>query len=180
MTITELTQKIERIKSRLDAELSTVAEVAGKDLAALVTLRVTQRGQASDGAQFTPYSDTLLPAHFYYDKSRNASGEARVRKAGKEKKKISYKQFRVINGLNAAPKNFEFTGEMWRKFSVLSVSRTAQGVMVTIGGATTDAAKKIADNSKREGKLIVAASDSELATVRGNLNRWAQGVIDNS
>ena len=178
MTISEYTNKLSGIIQRLDSELEAQAAKAGRDIIGLVTNRVVQKGQSADGPQFTPYSENQIPAHFYFGKSRTGSAEAKVKAKAKKGEKISYRDFRVINGLNAAPKNFEFTGDMWRKFGVVQISATSTGVRVTIGGTTTDATDKIASNSRREKKSIIKPSKSEIAIVQANLTKWAQNIVN--
>lgn len=178
MTISELSARIDRAQVRLDAEIEAQAAIAGNDIVALVTNRVVQSGKASDGAPFTPYSTTELPAFFYFNKSRNAGGEAKVRAKAKKKEPISYKEFRALNSLNTSPKNFEFAGSMWRGFGVLGVQRTPSGAKITIGGRNKDAADKISYNSEREGKSIIKPSEQEVTIIQVNLNKWAQSVIN--
>ena len=178
MTISELYDKTGRMLARIDTEIEAQASKAGADIVALVTNRVVQTGNSSDGGSFTPYSTAPHSAHLYYNKSRSGSAEAKVRAKGKKKEKISYRDFREINNLNPAPKNFEFTGAMWRGFSVLSVRRSATGVTVVIGGGNEDSADKMTQNSKRENKSIIRPSRQELAIVQGNLQRWVNGILN--
>lgn len=179
MTLQELQGRVSTAIKRLDEELLTQAEKAGRDLVALVTNRVVQKGQKADGGQFTPYSENKYPAHMYEGQSRTSSADNKVKALAKQGKRISYKEFRAINGLNTSPKNFEFTGEMWRQFGVLRVSKTASGVLIVFGGQTPDAAMKIADNTNREKVSIIKPSKAEIAIVKANLVRWAQSVVDN-
>lgn len=178
MTISELYDKTGRMLARIDTEIEAQASKAGTDIIALVTNRVVQTGKSSDGGSFTPYSTVPHSARLYYNKSRSGSAEAKVRAKGKKKEKISYRDFREINNLNPAPKNFEFTGAMWRGFSVLRVQRSATGVTVVIGGRNEDSENKMTWNSEREKKSIIRPSRQELAIVRGNLQRWVNNVLN--
>lgn len=178
MTISELSARIDRAQVRLDTEIEAQAAIAGNDIVALVTNRVVQSGKASDDAPFTPYSTTELPAFFYFNKSRNAGGEAKVRAKAKKKEPISYKEFRALNSLNTSPKNFEFAGSMWRGFGVTKTQRTPSGAIVTIGGRNQDSEQKIEHNSAREGKSIIKPSAGEIAIVQATLNRWLNSVIN--
>ena len=178
MTIAELSQRIDRAVQRLDNEIEAQAAKAGADLVALITLRVVQSGKSADGAPFSPYSTTELPAFFYFNRSRSAGAESKVRAKAKKKEPISYREFRQINNLNPAPKNFEFTGEMWRNFGVLRVQRTPAGATLTIGGRTPAAAEKIDWNSEREKRSIIQPSPQEIETITANLKRWAQSIVN--
>ena len=178
MTFTEAAARLDLLIASIDREAPAEAQRAGQDLAALISNRVIQKGQTAAGGRFTPYSDQDVPAFFYFGRSRNASGEAAVRRAAKDRKGLSYRDFRQANRLNVGIKNFEFNGEMWRKFGVVNVRRTATGVLVSIGGTTTDSANKITWHTEREGQSIIKPSKTELAIVQGNLNRWLQSLVN--
>lgn len=178
MTISQLTARIDLALNRLDAEIEAQASRAGADLVALITQRVVQTGKSSEGSQFSPYSTEELPAFFYFGKSRSGSAEEKVRVKAKKKEPISYKEFRQINNLNTSPKNFEFTGEMWRGFGVLQVQRSNAGATVTIGGRTKASAEKITWHTEREGRSIIAPTKQEIEIVTANLRRWAQSIVN--
>ncbi len=177
MTIDELTNRITRGLQRLDAELEAQVSKAGADLVALVSNRVIQEGKNAEGSNFSDYSNTEIPAFFYFNKSRNASGEAAVRKKAKAKEKISYKEFRGLNNLNESPKNFEFTGAMWRGFGVLKVEKTATGATLTLGGRNQDSEEKIGWNSEQEKTQIIKPSVQEIQIVKNNLQAWANSLF---
>lgn len=178
MTIAQLTTRIDLALNRLDTEIEAQASRAGADLVALITQRVVQTGNSSEGSQFSPYSTQELPAFFYFNRSRTGGADAKVRAKAKKKEPISYKEFRQINNLNTSPKNFEFTGEMWRGFGVLQVQRSQRGATVTIGGRTPAAAEKIDWNTQQEGRSVIAPSKQEIEIVTANLRRWAQNIVN--
>lgn len=177
MTADELEARIGRMIQRIDSEIVTEAAKAGQDLSALITNRVVQTGKDSVGQSFSPYSTTPVPAFLFFGKSRSDAGEARVRAKAKKREKISYRDFRVLNNLNPAPKNFEFTGAMWRGTGVLKTVKTPNGASVTIGGRTKDSERKLAFNSSREKKDILAPSSREISIVTTNLERWIENII---
>lgn len=178
MTLSEFENRLSRIESRLETEVEAQAARAGADLVALVTNRVVQTGRDSQGGSFTPYSTKGIPAFFFFGKSRNSAGENAVRAKAKNRQPISYKEFRALNNLNTSPKNFEFTGAMWRGFGVIAITRTPSGVAVTIGGRNEDSAEKIQWGSEHEGKSIIKPSAEEIATVRANLQNWLKAVVN--
>lgn len=178
MTLSEFEQKIERSINRIESELEAQVAIAGNDLVALITNRVVQKGEDSDGGSFTPYSTTEVPAFFFLGKSKNASAEKKVKDLSAYPDNISYKEFRAINNLNTSPKNFEFTGEMWRGFGVIQVERSPSGAIVTIGGRIKTSEERIKWNSEQEGKSIIKPSKKELEIVTANLNRWINSIIN--
>lgn len=177
MSIDELQAKVQRIIQRIDSEITVEAAKAGDDMAALITNRVVQTGKSATGAPFSPYSTVPVPAFLYFGKSRSGAGEARVRAKAKKREKISYRDFRVLNNLNPAPKNFEFTGEMWRGFGVVKTVKTANGASVTIGGRTPASDRKLDLNSRQEKKDIIEPSKQEIQIVTANLERWLENLI---
>ena len=178
MKIDALILALDRIVLDIESGIDEAATIAGGDLAALVENRVVQTGKSADGQPFSPYSTTPVPAFFYFNKSRNAAGENRARSAAKAGLPLSYRDFRGANGLGTDEKNFEFTGEMWQGFGVVSLRKTANGASVTIGGKTPTSAQRIEWNSGREKKNIVAPSEQELAVVRANLVLWANKIVN--
>ncbi len=180
MSADELQAKIQRIIQRIDSEITVEAAKAGADMAALITDRVVQTGKDSGGNAFSPYSTVPVPAFLYFNKSRSGAGEARVRAKAKKKEKISYRDFRVLNNLNPSPKNFEFTGEMWRGFGVTKTEKTPNGAKVTIGGRTPPSERKLDLNTKREKKDIVEPSAREIAIVTANLENWLENLIQSA
>lgn len=180
MSVDELLAKIDRIIQRVDSEIVIEASKAGADMAALITNRVVQTGKSASGAPFTPYSTVPVPAFLYFGKSRSGAGEARVRAAAKKKQKISYRDFRVLNNLNPAPKNFEFTGEMWRGFGVTKTVKTPDGASVTIGGRTAASERKLDLNSRQEKKDIIEPSKTEIAIIDANLARWFENLVQSA
>lgn len=178
MTLSELSQRIDTALDRIESEVEQQAAIAGSDLVALITNRVIQKGQNADGGNFSPYSTKEVPAFLFFNKSRNNSAEATVRKKAKKKEPISYKDFRELNNLNTNFKNFEFTGSMFRGFRLLKVEKTTTGVKITIGGSNPDSEKKIGWLSEQEGQSIIRPSSEEIAIVQKNLTAWVQGIIN--
>jgi hypothetical protein len=172
--ISEFDRKVLLIKSGMEAKL---VKTAGFDMVALVTDRVVQKGVSADGSRFSAYSDRPMNAKKLKGKSRRDSAEKRVQSAIKEGVLMSYREFREINGLKTDKKNFEFTGEMWRKFGVVRYSYSAGKFELVFGGKTAEAKKKLAKNSKREGKDISEPSKSEIKVVVDNLNNWVNSIL---
>lgn len=148
------------------------AQVAANDLSALVTNRVVQKGIDHTGKPFSPYSTRTVAAFRFYGKSRTQAAERRIRALAKAKGVLSSEEFRKINNLRTDKKNFEFTGEMWRKFGIVRQSFTQHRVSISMGGTTTESQRKIDANSEKEGVNIVEANKKELDLVRSSLNDW--------
>ncbi len=157
----------------VDNGLKDVAEsVYGTDLTALVTNRVVQRGQDFRGRPFKPYSTKTVAAFRFWGRSRNQSAEERVRKISRAGGALSYSEFRGLNNLNTDKKNFEFTGQMWRQFGIVKINVNDGRFKIVIAGTTTDAQKKIDENTEREGISIIEASDGERGVATEGIRAW--------
>jgi len=176
--LSDLQNRIDNVIRRLDAELEVQAAKAGQDIVALITNRVVQRGETAEGDKFTPYSTTEVPAFFFLGRGRTTGSDNAIKQKAQKKEKVSYKDFRALNNLNTTPKNFEFTGEMWRGFGVIEVQKTASGALVVIGGRNTDSENRIKWNSEQEKQSIIKPSKKELEIVTANLSRWLNNLIN--
>ena len=173
MSLRDDIQGIEELIEYIDTELPAFAEtVLANDLQALVINRVIQDGENYKGQAFSTYSNNPVPAYKFWGKSRTQAAEKKVRDLSKKKERISYSDFRKLNNLKANRKNFEFTGEMFKKVGVLQTLKLPTGVRVIIGGTTSAAREKLQSNSEREGINILEASDAERQIAFDAAGQW--------
>lgn len=174
-SIEEQIERLEALENFVETQLPLYAkEVLANDLVSLVTNRVVQRGENFKGVFFKQYSSKTIAAFRFWGKSRSQAAERKVRALSRAKGVLSYKDFRDINNLKSDKKNFEFTGEMWRKFGVIRVSVSSESFSVKIGGTTTTAQEKIDDNSEREKISIIEANDEEKALAEKGTSTWLE------
>lgn len=179
MNIREQIERFDELIAFVQNELPQKAEqVAGHDLVALITNRVVQDGMNYAGGKFSPYSERFLRADAFVGKSRTQTAERKIQAQLKAGGTLNYKQFRELNNLETDKKNFEFTGEMWRKFGVISSTVGGMRFRITLGGKTEAAAKKIEENSEREGVSIIEASAEEGFIVVGTMQAWLNKEAD--
>lgn len=190
MSVEEQIKRLEDLINYVEKELPLYVErVIASDLAALVANRVTQKGEDFKGGSFSPYSTVKIPSRFFWGKSRNQTAETKVRaftaaeaKANRAAKKsggakvggaLSYADFRKLNNLKTDKKNFEFTTEMWRKFGVVYSNSSAGGTFnVKLGGLSTEAQRKIDENSAKEGYSIIEANEKERNIAQRTAGMW--------
>ena len=153
-------------------------QVASNDLAALVTNRVVQTGKNFKGGSFSAYSSKTVAAWRFWGKSRTQAAEKKVRAVSRAKGALSYQEFRELNNLKTDKKNFEFTGEMWRKFGIVRVDVSGQRFKISLGGTSTVAQDKIDENSNREGISIIEASTREEQIVQNTVQGWITRQAD--
>lgn len=169
MNIDQAIQKMDDVERLLLQRLSDIVHVAALDLVQEIADRVIETGQTADGGKFTPYSERPALAFLYFGESLNQTGEAKVRRAAKEGRAISYKEFRQFNGRPVAFKNFSFSNQMWRSFGVIRVYGSGTIATVEVGMKDEEAAGKLADNNRREGRNIIEPSAAELAKFKSKI-----------
>ena len=163
MKIEEIERKLSKIEGLLSGtECERIVSVAMSDLCAYIANRVIETGKGCDNRPFRPYSNVKYPAFWYFGRSRNTAGESRVRSAAKRSQGVSYRDFRIYNGLPVGFKNFSFTNEMWRGFGVKSMNRRGNVIASTIGGKTPTSEEKIENMGRIEGRSIIQPTRAEL------------------
>lgn len=154
--------KLDDLIRFIELELPVYAEkVLATDIIALVTNRVVQKGEDFKGRLFSDYSIIKTDPAQFFDKSRTAAADKRVRALDKARGALSYSGFRELNGLKVDKKNFEFTGEMWRKLGIVNRKTSSNNFIISIGGTSTASQDKIDNNSEYEGVSIIEASEKE-------------------
>lgn len=178
MTPEEFSAKLHAARQLIAQGLPAKVDAVVKlDLVALVKNRIVQRGEDYQGAPFTPYSTTPVPAWFYFGKGRSASANQAAQRLAKERKFVSYKEWRQINGLNTGIKNFEFTGEMLRSIEVQTKKVQTGVVRAVIQAGNKAAADKLKWSSEKEGVNLLLPSDAELKIIRDNLEQWVLQIL---
>jgi hypothetical protein len=177
MEIQQVIDNLSTFEEAVRRELQAVTVKAANDLASGVALRVVNEGKNAKGGQFSDYSDKKYYASSFKGKNRSGGADARLTALGRGAK-IDYAEYRRLNNLNGSPKNFEFTGDMWRNFGVMNFINSGLSVTANIGGLTENAGDKISGNSKREGYDIAAASEKEELEVKADLEKWIEGLIN--
>ena len=181
-TIRDQIEKLDRLIEFVENELPNYAkDVLAAQVIGLVSERVVQTGVNFKGGKFTPYSTKTIPAYLFWGKSRTQTAERKVRalsrkkdSSGKKTGALSYDEFRGINNLKTGVKNFEFTGEMWRKLGVIKTTKSGTKFTVSIGGTSTAAQDKIDANSEREGISIIEANEREKTLSQQGAKEWLE------
>jgi hypothetical protein len=154
MTIPELIQYLRRVKSDLAKTRANEAYLLAREGLALIRRRIQTKGEKSTGAQLGDYSDTPLPPFFFFGRSANGAGEAKVKAAAKKGQKISYKDFRDFNNRETAFVDLTFTGAMWREMDAQITANSAEKTTATISPRTERSRKVARYNSQRYGDIL--------------------------
>lgn len=178
MSPAEIRQRVAAARRDLLAALSIEGATAGADAAALVEQRIVERGEKAEGGRLSPYSNKGAPAYLYFGRSRNASGEAAVRRKAKARELVSYREFRQLNGLNTNVKNLQFTGEMWQGFGVVSVRPVRPGVVVvTLGGKNARTTTLLGYHNQREATDVTKPSRAEIELITRAMNERLLRIV---
>ena len=176
--ITTLRASIQKAKSEIVSSLISEGNVIGADTAALIEDRIVSKGEKAEGGKYSPYSTKPVAAFRYFGRSRNAGGEAAMRRAAKEKRGVSYEDFRRANGLGTSNKNFQFTGEMWQNFGLRGVKMISSTVVeIEIGGKNARSNLLLKAHSERENSELTAPSQKELQIIAETVSERIINII---
>lgn len=142
MNVKEYTQRLNLVRQELKATRPETSLVIAKDILALQKRRIINKGEDEKGQQIGKYSEAVVPASFYKNKEKRV-GNA-VEKLIKEHGWwASYKDWREVNNLGTAFKNFSFTGHMWASVYPAIVEQSEESVTVGLAASTDNATKKL-------------------------------------
>ena len=161
MTLDELMTNIDTLKKYLVEDFNKdIMLLAANDMAADVKDRVQKTGELTDGTK-RKYStrgfvfktkDFLQKSSIPKTKGGGVPVEVFL--------KGGYEEFRRIQGLQTAYKDYTYNGDMWRNTKVLKEKTDSK--FVYIGGTTPMAQNKINLNSKRDGQPITMPNAEEI------------------
>ena len=178
MDIQNLSKGIQKAKAEIRSSLIGEGNVIGADTAALIEYRIVSKGEKAEGGKYSPYSTKPVAAFRYFGRSRNAGGEAAVKRAAKEKKGVSYKDFRQFNGLNTSFKNFQFSGEMFQGMGVVGVKMLSSSVLeIEIGGKNERSNLLFKAHSERENSELTAPSQKELQIISETISERIINIL---
>jgi hypothetical protein len=161
MTLEQFISNIDTLKKYLVEDFNKdVMLLAGQDMVAGVKGRVQSTGKLTDGTtrKYSTRGFVFKTKDFLQKsaipKSKGGGVPVEVFLKG------GYEEFRRIQGLQTAYKDYNYTGEMWRNTKVLKEKTDSK--FVYIGGTTPMAQNKINLNSKRDGQPITMPNPEEI------------------
>lgn len=176
-------QKLDSFTRALVIEMPRINESVALNAYALVKDRVLNDGQDGTGKNLGGYSTNELPTFFYEGKSLNQGGDRAIAKAKKEKKGLSYKDWRNANNLETDHVSLSFTGQMWKDIGVVKQLVDGNKIITTVGakntknrdGKTTD--DLMGFNANRFGDFLTA-NKSEEQSLANTYDTMLQELID--
>jgi hypothetical protein len=176
----ELAGRLSKLNQQINADFPQWASaVLGNTALAMLKGRVVNKGIASDGSSFKPYSSkpTLVGAKSFRTKAAAQSvfGSKDKRKSlqwrtinrGGSSFRLAilpggYKQIRTIEGSQVAHKSFLRSGEMWLSIHTLGTRQEGSGKFITTVGTENELSnRKLDGNESREGKEILGVTKQE-------------------
>jgi len=168
MTVQEYNERLEGVIADLrGGEHGKVMIQVASDALAMIRQRVQQKGEDSEGKQYTPYSKKPMLSG-----SKNMTTSAFNRIAGSKAKRRDlnwvtlqsggknvrlfeieggYKEFRELHGRQTGHVDFTFTGRMMGNVNIQQESNE----VVIIGAKSSDERKKMEGNVAKRGKIIM-------------------------
>ncbi len=119
----------------------------------LVQDRIQETGKDAKGGQLGQYSDTKIPAFFFIGKGTKAT-DAKLKVLSDEGKKISYEDFRKLDGKQGSYVDLTFTGQMWRDTGLVQQQVSKSNTVIVIGQKTERSEKVAGYNEKRYGNFL--------------------------
>ena len=161
MTVEQFIENVNDLKKYLVEDFNKdVMVIAVNDMAESIKERVQKTGKLHDGTQ-RKYSTRGFV--FRADQFRRKSAIPKTKGGGVPVEvflKGGYEEFRRIQGLQTAFKDYNYNGDMWRNTGVLKEKTDSK--FVYIGGKTADAQNKINQNSRRDKEPIIMPSPEEI------------------
>jgi len=194
MTLQETQRQIQQLRKKVSTDLPReIAKIIAADTVSQIETRVRDKQMGCNGS-FGKYSTRPMLTSGETAKGRRvwravAGSKSKrknldwvtIKRGGKNIKlfelKGGYAELRRLEGFSNTNKSFEFTGEMWRKFGVVSVSQQAGKLTVKLGGKTTAAQDKIDWNSEREGVDIIDACKAEVEWLQRRVGKILEGYV---
>jgi hypothetical protein len=193
----DLVNRLSQLSNQINSEYPQWAStVLGVTAFAMLKQRVVNKGVASDGSSFSPYSTKpiLVGAKSFRTKAAAQSvfGSKDKRKTlewktidrGGAKYRLAllpggYKQIRTIEGSQVGHKSFLRSGEMWLSIHVEGTRQEGQGKFVTTVGSEVELTnKKLAGNEAREGKQILGVTSQEETQLGEIMDKYVTNLVN--
>lgn len=193
MTPEEAIIKFDNIINSMDAWILEALQIIALDAFAIVVNRIHQ-----DGLPGRQYSANELPTYYFEGKELNAGGRAllnrkdkkamrkgirylggKVRKndsVDRESDGISYRDWRIANGLQVAHVDLSFTGNMFRSMKLIKVAKMGDDYIVSMYSDNPETNTKLKANARRYG-LFLALTNNEKRQLANRFKEMIQNKM---
>lgn len=161
---------------QLDEEIPALLleqEITAKSL---VQDRIQETGQNAQGSKLGDYSDTKVPAFFFIGKGTKAT-DAKLKVLADEGKKLSYEEFRKLDGKQGGYVDLTFSGQMWRETGLVRKEVSKKQAVIVIG-QTSERSEKIAGyNEQRYGNFL-QLNEEEISIIAEDMSAGVEDIIN--
>lgn len=176
--ISQFVNQTDDFISLVSQQLKNINEIVAKTALTIIKDRIQQDGLNSKGSKLGSYSDNPVP--FFFKKNGKTlapyssgaiSGGAESSLTALKKQgvtKLSYKEWRELNGLQTKFVDLTFTGSMWKDIDVISNDVKGLNVITIVsakdtvtrkGGQTTSDVMSF--NAERFGDFLAVSKEEE-------------------
>lgn len=170
MTTQDFINKLKSVLLELNGTREQSAAIISLDVLALLKSRIINVGKDHTGKKIGDYSTKEVPTYWYVGK------EKRIGNAVERLKKVkgdtaSYKDWRDVNNLPTAFKNFSFTGHMWSSIQPKIVARDQSSITIAFVANTENGSKKIQYALIKYPNLLTLNKTEEGLIIKSQENR---------
>ena len=152
MDIDEFIKKLEETINNIDTYLINTNETVAVTARSLVVNRIQQEGIAGRS-----YSDNKLSKSAYEGKALRASAYAELEAKGA----MSYREWRIANGLQVDHVDLTYSGRMFQNLQVQGTTREGRDIITIIDVSQSEEQKKMNANAKRYGDFLEVTQAEE-------------------
>jgi hypothetical protein len=149
------------------------------DLAALSINRIQQTGQAAQGGQFSPYSQTPLEPSSFMSSAIRKGAQAQLEQLKGTGKKLSYADFRKLVGNQTAFKDFTLSGRTLSQYGVIETGTDGTNSFAILGFFDKDSNDIYNDLVNQEKREILEPSEEELEMAADNIIDFMFNILEN-
>jgi len=151
-------KKFDSLVNTLEREIPRIIISQNVTAKSLVQNRIQETGKNKQGSQLGNYSNRPIPAFFFIGKGKKTT-DAKLKKLAREKKNISYAEFRRLDGKQNEHVDLTFTGKMWRGIGLTTSNTSGKKTSVKIGPKDGRTDKVAGYNRDRYGDFLDLSED---------------------
>jgi len=134
MKLEEFNTIVNNLIKEIPQELQKTNVIVAQSAIPLITNRLINEGKTAEGKSLGKYSDKPISALFFIGKSLGSGGDKKVSDyAKKNGGKLSYEEFRKLNGRPTNHVTLSFSGETLQDIGVLSTVVNGNKVKTVVG-----------------------------------------------
>jgi hypothetical protein len=175
-TLNDAINSIKSLTNELEVKIPLIITGSNVTAKSLVQNRVQETGKDSKGTQLGDYSENKISPFYFIGKGSKAT-DSKLKKLQREKKKISYSDFRRLDGKQNKHVDLTFTGGMWRGIGLVQSNTSNNRTTVKIAPKDERTDKVSESNSKRYGNFLNLSSE-EVEELEEDIQFEVESIIN--